>query len=70
MTDSAPNVPDPNPKTEILWRWVAASLVLPHRGPLWLAEATSCFWMHRIGAIRVSHELAVEQRELVRWLEN
>ena len=25
--------------------------------------------MHRIGAIRVSRELAVEQRELVRWLE-
>jgi hypothetical protein len=25
--------------------------------------------MHRIGAVRVSRELAVEQRELVRWLE-
>ncbi len=25
--------------------------------------------MHRIGAVRVSSELAVEQRELVRWLE-
>lgn len=25
--------------------------------------------MHEIGAIRVSRELAVEQRELVRWLE-
>jgi hypothetical protein len=25
--------------------------------------------MHRIGAIRVSRELAVEQRDLVRWLE-
>ncbi len=26
--------------------------------------------MHRIGAIRVSSELAVEQRELVRWLKS
>jgi hypothetical protein len=26
--------------------------------------------MHRIGAIRVSRELAVEQRDLVHWLEN
>lgn len=25
--------------------------------------------MHRIGAIRVSRELALEQRELIRWLE-
>lgn len=25
--------------------------------------------MHRIGAVRVSRELAIEQRELVRWLE-
>jgi len=25
--------------------------------------------MHRIGAVRVSRELAVEQRDLVRWLE-
>ncbi|MCZ2078900.1 MAG: hypothetical protein LC130_28370 [Bryobacterales bacterium] len=25
--------------------------------------------MHRIGAIRVSRELAVEQRDLIRWLE-
>lgn len=25
--------------------------------------------MHRVGAIRVSHELALEQSELVRWLE-
>ena len=25
--------------------------------------------MHRIGAVRVSSELAVEQRDLVRWLE-
>jgi hypothetical protein len=25
--------------------------------------------MHRIGAVRVSRELALEQRELVRWLE-
>lgn len=25
--------------------------------------------MHRIGAVRVSRELAVEQRELIRWLE-
>jgi hypothetical protein len=25
--------------------------------------------MHRVGAVRVSRELAVEQRELVRWLE-
>src|SRR6476659_4590820 len=25
--------------------------------------------MHRIGAVRVSRELAVEQRHLVRWLE-
>ena len=25
--------------------------------------------MHRLGAIRVSRELAVEQRDLVRWLE-
>ncbi len=25
--------------------------------------------MHRIGAIRVSRELAIEQRDLVRWLE-
>jgi hypothetical protein len=25
--------------------------------------------MHRIGAVRVSRELAVEQREVVRWLE-
>jgi hypothetical protein len=26
--------------------------------------------MHRIGAIRVSRELAVEQRDLIRWLEH
>lgn len=26
--------------------------------------------MHRIGAVRVSRELAVEQRDLVRWLEH
>ena len=25
--------------------------------------------MHRIGAVRVSRELAVEQRDLIRWLE-
>ncbi len=25
--------------------------------------------MHRIGAVRVSRELAIEQRDLVRWLE-
>jgi hypothetical protein len=25
--------------------------------------------MHRIGAIRVSRELAVEKRDLLRWLE-
>jgi hypothetical protein len=25
--------------------------------------------MHRVGAVRVSRELAVEQRDLVRWLE-
>src|SRR3569833_2136112 len=25
--------------------------------------------MHRIGAVRVSRELAVEQRDIVRWLE-
>ena len=25
--------------------------------------------MHRIGAIRVSRELAVEKRDLIRWLE-
>jgi hypothetical protein len=25
--------------------------------------------MHRIGAVRVSRELAVEQRELIRWVE-
>lgn len=25
--------------------------------------------MHRIGAIRVSRELAIEQRDLIRWLE-
>ena len=25
--------------------------------------------MHRIGAVRVSRELAVDQRDLIRWLE-
>jgi hypothetical protein len=25
--------------------------------------------MHRIGAVRVSHEIAIEQRDIVEWLE-
>ena len=34
-----------------------------------LQKRQAVYLMHRIGAIRVSRELALDQRDLVRWLE-
>ena len=34
-----------------------------------LQKRQALYLMHRIGAVRVSRELAVEQRDLIRWLE-